>query len=284
MNPYDLGSGVTVHTHASGEGGIFVNSYLIETSAGVVAVDATLTETESKQLRKELESLEKPLLAVLVTHPHPDHVAGIPNLIAHERPPIIATEPVLALMRRLEVPKREQWTPVYGAEWVQKWTYPNTTAKSGERFTFGGTTFSVLDIGAGGDAEANSVWFIETPTRTAFLSDLVFNGIHSYVADGHLLAWLANLGRLEHLCDGMEIVFPGHGPAASPKTLIARQRDYLITLAAHVKELAGGLPALDEAAKRELERRMVAEYPHAGLTFLIAMNADPIARELNPPR
>jgi len=275
---------VTIHTHACGEGGIFVNAYLIETPRGVVAVDATLSETESKALRGELVALGKPLLAVLITHPHPDHVAGITNLVAADRPQIVATQPVLDLMRALEEPKRKQWTPVYGAEWVQRWTYPDTIVQSGDRLTFDGVTFSVLDLGPGGDSDANSVWFIDAPQRTAFLGDLTFHGTHAYVADGHLLAWLANLARLERLCDGIELVFPGHGAPAAPAPLIRSQLAYLTTLVGHVNELAAGRPELTAADKAELERRMTAYLPGAGLAFLIAMSADPIARELNTPR
>ena len=147
MQRHSLSKDVTVHTHACGEGGIFVNAYLVETRAGVVAIDATLTETESKQLRAEVDRIGKPLLAVLVTHPHPDHVAGITNLVAGGAAQIVATQPVLDLMRKLEEPKRRQWTPVFGAEWVQRWTYPNTVAPSGQRLTFDGVTYSVLDLG-----------------------------------------------------------------------------------------------------------------------------------------
>jgi glyoxylase-like metal-dependent hydrolase (beta-lactamase superfamily II) len=281
MQRTELANAVTVHTHACGEGGIFVNAYLIETRNGIVAVDSTLSESESKTLRRELEAIGKPLLAVLITHPHPDHVAGITNLVGRDQTKIVATQPVLDLMRVLEEPKRKQWTPVYGAEWVQRWTYPNTIAKSGDKLTFDGVTYSVLDIGPGGDSEANSVWFVESPKRTAFLSDLTFNGTHSYVADGHLLAWLANLALIERACAGMEVVFPGHGAAAAPAKLVAAQRDYLLTLASHVKELAAGATELSDQKKKELERRMVEYLPNAGLTFLIGMNADPIARELN---
>jgi glyoxylase-like metal-dependent hydrolase (beta-lactamase superfamily II) len=284
LTRHSVGPNVTVHTHACGEGGIFVNAYLIESAGGVVAVDSTLSESESKTLRKEFEAIGKPLLAVLVTHPHPDHVAGITNLVAGDSPKIVATQSVLDLMRRLEEPKRKQWGPVYGAEWVARWTYPNTIVKSGDRLTFDGVTYSVLDIGPGGDSEANAVWFMDAPKKTAFLSDLTFNGPHSYVADGHLLAWLANLSRLERLCAGMELVFPGHGPAARPAELISAQRGYLLTLAGHVKELADGRTALTDAEKKELERRMSEYLPNGGLTFLIGMSADPIARELNGSR
>ena len=57
-----------------------------------------------------------------------------------------------------------------------------------------------------------------------------------------------------------------------------------MTLAGHVKELANGRSSLSDDEKKELERRMVAHLPAGGLTFLIGMNADPIARELNGAR
>jgi hypothetical protein len=51
-----------------------------------------------------------------------------------------------------------------------------------------------------------------------------------------------------------------------------------------VKELAEGHPAFSDAAKKEIENRMMTRYPSAGLTFLIGMSVDPIARELNAGR
>ena len=144
-------------------------------------------------------------------------------------------------------------------------------------------TYSVLDLGAGGDSDANSVWFVESPARTAFLGDMVFAGTHSYVADGHVLAWLGNLERLERRCEGMELVFPGHGAPDAPARLIGRQRAYLLRLVAEVKELAAGAPRLTETAKKELEARMTAFVPEAGLTFLITLSADAVAREVQAP-
>ena len=282
MTRHDLAPGLAVHAHASGEGGIFVNAFLVETKEGVVAVDSTLTESESRAFRGQAKALRKPLLAVLVTHPHPDHVAGLTNLVGSDRTPIVATRPVVELMRSLEEPKRKQWTPVYGSEWVQRWTYPNLVVASGEKLTFDGVRYSVLDLGAGGDSDANSAWFIESPRRTAFLGDMVFAGTHSYVADGHVLAWLANLERLERLCREMELVFPGHGAPDAPARLIGRQREYLLRFVSEVKELSAGAPRLSEETKRELEARMTSFAPGAGLTFLISLSADAVARELNP--
>lgn len=64
----------------SGEIGLFVNSYLVEGVDGVVAVDAPLLLSDGRAFRARLEALGKPLLGVLVTHPHPDHsVTGPPR-------------------------------------------------------------------------------------------------------------------------------------------------------------------------------------------------------------
>ena len=114
-----------VHTHGSGEQGIYVNAYLVETANGVVAVDAALTVSESRTLRAKLDALSKPLLAALITHGHPDHVAGLANLVAAADVPIIALASVERMMRAIETPKRAQWGPIYGEEWVPRWMYPN---------------------------------------------------------------------------------------------------------------------------------------------------------------
>jgi glyoxylase-like metal-dependent hydrolase (beta-lactamase superfamily II) len=69
-----------IHIHMSGEKGIFANAYIIESQNGVVVIDSTLTVSESKALRSQLDSIGKSILAIILTHPHPDHVAGVTNL------------------------------------------------------------------------------------------------------------------------------------------------------------------------------------------------------------
>ncbi|HKA91602.1 MAG TPA: MBL fold metallo-hydrolase [Haliangiales bacterium] len=275
MDPIQLSPGARVHLHACGEEGIFVNAYLVETDSGVVAVDATLTVSTGRALRARLEALGKPLLGVLVTHPHPDHVAGLAELVSDDALPIFATDPVVALMRRLEAPKRAQWGPVFKDEWVPRWRYPNRIVADGEVVTLGGVAFRVHDLGRGGDSDANAMW---VAAEAAFVGDLVFDGVHAYLADGGVLAWLANLERVARM--GLARLFPGHGPPGAPAELIPRQRDYLLAYAAHVKELAGGRGALDDAGRAELARRMDAHRPGAGLAFLVGMSADAVAAEL----
>ena len=79
-----------VHTYRSGESGLFVNSYLVEGAEGVVAIDSPLLLSDGRAFRARLEALRKPLLGVLVTHPHPDHYNTIGELLAGEEVPVIA--------------------------------------------------------------------------------------------------------------------------------------------------------------------------------------------------
>jgi hypothetical protein len=53
----------TAHCYRSGELGLFLNSYLVEGSDGVVAVEAPLLLSDGRAFRARLEALRKPLLA-----------------------------------------------------------------------------------------------------------------------------------------------------------------------------------------------------------------------------
>jgi glyoxylase-like metal-dependent hydrolase (beta-lactamase superfamily II) len=275
-----------IHTHMSGEKGIFVNGYLIETANGVVVIDSALTVTESNALKAQLDSINKPLLAILLTHPHPDHVAGVTYLVPASTTtsssadvPIISLESVERIMNATEVAKRIQWTPIFKEEWISKWTYPNQNVKDQEAVTFDGLTYRVYDSGPGGDSDANSIWILENEPNVAFVGDLIFNGHHPYIADDHILDWIKNLDRARDLLANITTISPGHGKPGSIDLLDSQKR-YLLTYIDAVRELSGGNSTLTEEAKRELTRRMEEFHPGAGLSFLIAQSADPVAAEL----
>lgn len=271
----------TIHTFTAPEGGLLVNAYLIEGANGVVAVDATLTRTDSRALRDMADALRKPLLAVLITHAHPDHVAGIATLVGDRDVPVVATDAVARLMRATEAQKLAQWGLLFGDEWIHPWTHPNRLMRAGEALTSDGMTFRVHDLGPGGDCDANAIWILEDGELNpvaAFVGDLVFNGTHSYLADGKILAWLANIERVRPLLANTPI-YPGHGPAGATE-LLDRQRDYLLAYCGVVRELAAGQPELPDGATATLEARVERLRPGAPLGFMIGLSAGAVASEL----
>lgn len=268
-----------IHTHMSGEKGIFANAYIIESQNGVVVIDSTLTVSKSKALRSELDSIGKPLLAIILTHPHPDHVAGVTNLVTSQDVPIISLESIASIMNATEEAKRIQWTPVFGKEWISSRTYPNQYVKDLDSVTFDGITYKVYDFGPGGDSDANSIWVLENGPNVAFVGDLVFNGFHPYIADNHISDWLKNIEKARHLLANVSTIYPGHGRSGS-LDLLESQKKYLLAYSDAVKELSGGKSILTEEAKKELTQRMEKFLPGPSLSFLIGLSADSVAAEL----
>src|SRR5215472_16004590 len=74
-----------IHTFKSAEAGIMVNGYLIETSDHIVAVDSALIESAARELRKQFDSLGKPL--AFTHYPRPPRPLQWPYSVnsRHER-------------------------------------------------------------------------------------------------------------------------------------------------------------------------------------------------------
>src|SRR6266566_8975833 len=106
-----------IHTYRAAQPGLYVNSYLVEAEAGVVVVDTNLLGSDIGALRARLRALNKPLLAILVTHAHPDHFNGVFGLVQDGELPVYAAASVARVIEEIAQPKRERWSPVYGAEW-----------------------------------------------------------------------------------------------------------------------------------------------------------------------
>jgi glyoxylase-like metal-dependent hydrolase (beta-lactamase superfamily II) len=134
-------------------------------------------------------------------------------------------------------------------------------------------------MGGGGDCRANTIWVLEGAPRAAFIGDLVFEGAHSYVADGQLGEWLANLSRARAMLADAATLYPGHGRSGG-LALLETQRRYLQAYRGAVGELARGRPSLTDDDRSELTRRMRAYLPGGGMEFLVGLSADAVASEL----
>jgi glyoxylase-like metal-dependent hydrolase (beta-lactamase superfamily II) len=270
----------TIHTYRASEVGLRVNSYLVATQSGVLAVDTNLLVSDIEALRARLSALKKPLLAVVVTHAHPDHFNGILQLVRDREVPVYAGRRVTTIMEEIADAKRAQWSPTYGAEWPTETYYPNSLLADGEQVELDGLSFSIRELGPG-ESHADSYFLVsvEGAPPVAFIGDIAFHGTHPYTADGHTAAWLSNLDTLASELADVRVLYPGHGDPTGPK-LIDEQRRYLLFYREVVRRLADGATILTEEGKAELDRTMQAFLPDAPLSWMIGLGADAVAAEL----
>jgi glyoxylase-like metal-dependent hydrolase (beta-lactamase superfamily II) len=266
-----------VHVYRSGETGLFVNSYLVEGSEGVVAVDAPLLLSDGRAFRARLEALRKPLLGALVTHPHPDHYNTITELVAGEDVPVIAHADVDREIRAKDDAKRAQWGPIFGDEWPSSATFPNRTVADEQAVELGDLRFTAWDFGAC-ESESETVWLLGDG-EIAFVGDLAFNGTHAYLADGHTDAWLQAIDRAEESFAGVRTLYVGHGASAAPAVL-AEQRRYLLMAREAIGRAADGRAQLSEDEADRVAALMERYLVGAPLGWLVGAGASAVAAEL----
>ena len=254
--------------------GFPVNAYIIEGPEGLVVVDSLLTNTASKDLRASVDAKGKPLQAVLLTHPHPDHYAGLGNLVDGLDVPIYAVPGVADVVSREDEAKNILISGMFGPEWPSNRVFPTDTVVEGETLSFGpGLSFEVLDIGPG-ESFHDSVFVLKGNTPAAFVGDLVFSLMHAYMADVQNPAWIAALDRLKSELPEDMVLHVGHGAPVTP-AFMTWQRNYLeiFDRAIHAADWSD-----PDAATASVMQTMTAYLPNEDLAFLLQLSIAPNAQ------
>jgi glyoxylase-like metal-dependent hydrolase (beta-lactamase superfamily II) len=260
--------------HATG-GGTPVNAYVIESDAGTVVVDATLTVSDGRSLRATVDGLGKPLLGVVVTHAHPDHYGGLVELVRDLDVPVFATAGVTEVIRRDDPVKETILRPMVGDEWAAERTFPNLTVSDGEVVSLDGIRLRVTDLGPN-ESPHDSIWTLEDSDRQVFSADLAYDRHHCYLADGFHQQWLANIARARTGLPAGVTLHPGHGEPCGAEALDWQER-YIKTFLEAVETADWSGP---DAARRAIVARMLEYLPTSALQFLMELSIDPIAEQL----
>lgn len=213
-------------------GGNIVNAAFIVTDTGVVVIDTGPSFAYGKVLRAAIATVtDKPVIQVLLTHHHPDHVLGNQ---AFADVPIAALAGSKKLLQEQGNHMAENMYRVVG-DWMRgtEVLLPSQLVEAGV-LTIGGHPLQLLSLT--GHTGADLV-ILDQRTGVLFAGDLVFyqRALATPNTPG-LAAWLADIDTLEKL--PWTLIVPGHGPLASDAQPFVQMRDYLTWLDSALREAA----------------------------------------------
>lgn len=210
-----LSDPLALDVYTADASGFGVTSTLISGKTEAILVDAQFRISDAGKLADRIASSGKRLKAIIITHPHPDHYFGLATLLARfpGTPVYISAAGAEGFSERA-AGKIAQWAPVYGAEVPAQVPAPQVLPTT--RFTVDGQAVEVIpDLQ--GDELVPSNSFVWIPSlRAEIAGDLVFDGVHVWLAESNSAtraAWQAALRRVSDLKP--RVVVAGHKAGAT---------------------------------------------------------------------
>ncbi|WP_051709323.1 MBL fold metallo-hydrolase [Streptomyces sp. NRRL S-350] len=190
------------------ESAFFATSSLILGERTAILVDAQLTRSAGRELAEWVAGKGRRLLAIVVTHQHPDHYFGAEEVLKlFPDAQLLAAPAVVEGIRRTAAAKVAQWKPVYGDDIPDHPLIPAVLLP--QPLMLDRQVIPVLLLGQGDCGDSTVV---HVPSiRTVIAGDFVYNGTHVWTADTtptQRTTWGHNLGRIADL--GVDRVIAGH--------------------------------------------------------------------------
>jgi len=227
--------------------GFMSNSGVVITEEGVVVMDALGTPSLAYLLLSKIREItDKPVVKVITTHYHADHIYGLQvfkELGAEVIAPAGAKNYLEADSAQARLnERRESLFP-----WVDERTYlvkPDRYITEKTQITLGGIDFLLIPLGSTHSDGDITIRIVQE--NVLFSGDLIFEGRVPFVAGSNIRNWIDNLLKLE--AENYKIIVPGHGKAsANPVDAINFTLGYLNILYKNMLAGVESLTSFEEA-------------------------------------
>jgi glyoxylase-like metal-dependent hydrolase (beta-lactamase superfamily II) len=226
-------------------------------------------------MRAAIERLEKPLLAALLTHSHPDHYAALGEVVAGDDVPIYAPQGVIDTITADDAVKDQIVGPLFGEDWPTDRVFPNTAIDDGQSVSFDEVKFTVIDLGPS-ESPHDSPWILGDDAKTVFLGDQIYDHQHCFLGDGFYEEWLRNIETLRTRFPDGAVFYIGHGGPVGGE-MWDWQREYIERF---VDAVSGADWSNPDQAKAAVVGRIKAYEPSDALQILMELSIEPIATKL----
>ncbi len=237
LAPVEVAAGVLIVTLPEAA----MNAVLVVDGGEVLVVDVGATPSRGAELRALAERHGR-VVAVVVTHPHWDHVFGLgafADVPSHAHPATIVD------LRETGIAQRDALI-AFATDSVPAWLrtfvppLPTHPVAAPTTVRVGGLDVVLDPVG---HAHTVGDLALHVPALgVSMLGDLVEVGDPPQLHDADLAGWVAALDRL--VPDLQPIVVPGHGAATTP-AFVAAQRDLLAAGLAHLRGAGPAPEGLD---------------------------------------
>lgn len=227
--------------------GFMSNAAVIIGDEGVIVLDSLGTPSLAYLLMTKIREItNKPVVKVIVSHYHADHIYGLQvfkeagaEIIAPAGAMIYFTSGVA--QGRLNE-RRESLFP-----WVNDDTYlvkADRYINQDETISLGSLALDVSTLGST-HSDGDLMVYVK-PDNVLLAADLIFEGRIPFVAGSDPANWLEKLSELD--AEKLTAIVPGHGPASHmPRKAIEFTRDYLTFLTQSMQVAVDELIPFDEA-------------------------------------
>ena len=214
--------------------GFVSNAGFVVTKTGVVVFDALGTPALAELLLQKIKMVtDKPVLRVISSHYHADHIYGL-QVFADLDAEIWAPSGAENYLTSEYAAERLEERRFSLSPWVNEQTRlvtPDQYLQDQERFEMGGLEFTVTPVGAA-HSDGDLTLYVE-PDRVLFSGDIIFEGRVPFLGDANSGRWLEVLKKMQSA--QLKALIPGHGSAASdPNAAVAGTREYLAFLRARM--------------------------------------------------